>query len=128
MVPDFVIAGAPKCDTTALYTYLLSYPSICMSDPKETNFFDTDIKRLLRWPATASDYEACFTHRRAGQITGEATARYLFSREAIPTIMAKCAMLGAPRTNAGRVEGLVTIRPLSAARFARIVQLLRFVE
>ena len=42
-IPDFFIVGAPKCGTTALYTYLRPHPDIFMPDLKELNFFCTDL-------------------------------------------------------------------------------------
>ena len=40
---DFVIVGAPKCGTTALYKLLDLHPEICFSNQKEPRFF-TQIK------------------------------------------------------------------------------------
>ncbi len=37
--PDFVIAGAPKCGTTALYAILSQHPQVSMSKVKEPVFF-----------------------------------------------------------------------------------------
>ncbi|MEQ8530676.1 MAG: sulfotransferase domain-containing protein, partial [Imperialibacter sp.] len=37
--PDFIIAGAPKCGTTALYAILNQHPLISMSKVKEPVFF-----------------------------------------------------------------------------------------
>jgi hypothetical protein len=88
MTPDFFIAGAPKCGTTALYTYLSDHPSICMSRPKEPNYFSTDLGHIGKLPVTSRFYENCFAHKCAGQITGEASPEYLFSQVAIRNIMA----------------------------------------
>jgi Sulfotransferase family len=38
-LPTFVIIGAPKAGTTALYWYLAEHPQVFMSRMKETNFF-----------------------------------------------------------------------------------------
>ena len=34
-----MIAGAPRCGTTAMSRYLGRHPSVCLSNPKETHFF-----------------------------------------------------------------------------------------
>ena len=37
--PNFIIIGAAKAGTTALYNYMKQHPMIFMSPIKETNFF-----------------------------------------------------------------------------------------
>ena len=39
MLPTFVIIGAAKAGTTALYWYLADHPEVFMSPVKETNYF-----------------------------------------------------------------------------------------
>ena len=38
-LPTFIIAGAPKCGTTALWNYLNEHPEVCMARIKEPRFF-----------------------------------------------------------------------------------------
>ncbi len=38
-LPNVIVIGAMKCGTTALHRYLDQHPEICMSRPKELNFF-----------------------------------------------------------------------------------------
>jgi hypothetical protein len=40
--PTFIIIGAQKSGTTALYSFLNRHPLICGSNPKETDFFYSD--------------------------------------------------------------------------------------
>ena len=40
---NFIIVGAQKAGTTALDSYLRKHSQICMSDRKETHFFDRNI-------------------------------------------------------------------------------------
>ncbi len=84
--PNFFIIGAPKCGTTSLARWLGSHPRIYMSPLKEPNFFNTDDRaRVVR---SLSEYEALF--RDAGEehlAVGEASAWYLYSREAVPNIL-----------------------------------------
>ena len=37
---DFMVVGAQKCGTTALFEYLKQHPEICMSSKKEVHLFD----------------------------------------------------------------------------------------
>lgn len=63
----FSICGAPKAGTTSLHKYLGSHPQICMSDPKETNFFQHNYDRGWAW------FESCFNPHREVQAFGEAS-------------------------------------------------------
>ena len=40
ILPDFIIIGAHKCGTTALYDYLVQHPNIASASDKEIHFFD----------------------------------------------------------------------------------------
>ena len=46
--PTFMIVGAPKCGTTALYEYLQTHPQIFISDPKEPLYFAEDLGAHLQ--------------------------------------------------------------------------------
>ncbi len=38
-LPDFILAGYPRCGSTSLYQYLYYHPQILLSSPKEPRFF-----------------------------------------------------------------------------------------
>ena len=38
VVPNLMIAGAPKCGTTSLHHYLADHPSVCASIEQESRF------------------------------------------------------------------------------------------
>jgi len=87
--PNFFIIGAPKCGTTSMARWLAEHPNIFMSPVKEPNFFNTDD----RWTVTRTlrQYEALFRNAGPDHIAvGEASAWYLFSREAVPNILGYC--------------------------------------
>lgn len=63
----FSICGAPKAGTTSLHHYLDAHPQICMSDPKETDFFQHHYDRGLEY------LEGCFRHCPDAQVYGEAS-------------------------------------------------------
>ena len=71
MLPTFVIIGAMKSGTTSMYRYLSEHPEICMSKPKELNFFmeERNFDKGLRW------YEDRFTANGA-KAYGEASPGY----------------------------------------------------
>jgi hypothetical protein len=48
-LPTFILVGAMKCGTTSLHNYLDEHPQICMSTPKEPNFFTADSEKNLDW-------------------------------------------------------------------------------
>jgi hypothetical protein len=84
--PDFFIAGAPKCGTTALFEYLVQHPRVFMPPMKEPNFFCTDLR--TKGPTyTEEQYQSIFAGAPASVLTGEASALYLYSQVAIERLM-----------------------------------------
>jgi hypothetical protein len=86
-VPDFFIVGQPKCGTTALHAILDQHPGIFMSDVKEPQFFATDVRpgvsRPSRWlPQTFEEYVSLYSDAAAGQLVGDASTMYIYSRTA----------------------------------------------
>ena len=43
MLPNFIVAGFPKCGTTSLYYYLMEHPEIFVPEQKELHFFTSEI-------------------------------------------------------------------------------------
>jgi hypothetical protein len=70
-LPDFLILGAQKAGTTALYAYLRWHPHVTGPSFKEVSFFDRHYARGERW------YRAHLPLRRRGAIVGEASPSYL---------------------------------------------------
>jgi Sulfotransferase domain len=81
-LPDFVVIGAQKSGTTALYTLLSQHPALLPAALKEVHYFDLNFERGVEW------YRSHFPtrvrlERRAERlgvraITGEASPYYLF--------------------------------------------------
>jgi hypothetical protein len=89
MLPNVVIAGAPKCGTTSLFAWLNDHPEICGSTVKETRFLMDRGDCLFRRDSNFLDhglagYEAYFTAcgLPAATIVIEATPTYLYQRTA----------------------------------------------
>lgn len=84
--PNFFIVGAPKCGTTALHAYLRTHPNVFLCQPKEPNYFATDFP-TQRYVTDERDYLRLFKDATtADSRVGEASAWYLYSKEAIPNI------------------------------------------
>jgi hypothetical protein len=85
--PNFFIVGAPKCGTTALYSYLAGHPDIGMSKHKEPHFFASDIVGHQRQSATLSQYLSNFDGATGKSRIGEGSTGYLASRGAPQEIL-----------------------------------------
>ena len=81
-LPNFLIIGAQKAGTTALYSYLRRHPSILGPPWKEVSFFDRQFWRGEAWyrgnfPTTL--YQRSVRRRSGSEpIVGEASPSYLF--------------------------------------------------
>ena len=72
--PDFIIIGAQKCGTSALFKHLGKHPDIQLPKKKELHFFDENYSRGLDW------YLRYFKKANAPfpVCTGEASPYYFF--------------------------------------------------
>jgi hypothetical protein len=92
--PDFFIVGHKKSGTTAMHQMLSQHPGIYMPRLKEPHFFATDRKARFKnprgheLPETLDQYLALFAEAEPGQLAGEASASYLWSRTAAENIAA----------------------------------------
>ena len=88
VLPNFIVIGAAKAGTTALYWYLAEHPAVFMSPVKETNFFAYGLdekKQLLygdpevhHFPIqTLADYQDLFAEAGGAARVGEASPIYL---------------------------------------------------
>ena len=97
-LPDFIIGGAPKCGTTALWNFLNEMPGICMATMKEPKFF-TEIEGQMSTrihgdgPRTSGNfkkgfdwYAGLFDHVNEGQLLGEASTLYFCNNDAAEKI------------------------------------------
>lgn len=84
--PDFFIIGAPKCGTTSLAKYLGEHSNIYMSEPKEPNFFSSDL--VHAGIHSLKDYAKCFPSSQEDYwAVGEASTSYLYSSMALHDIL-----------------------------------------
>jgi hypothetical protein len=88
VLPNFIVIGAAKAGTTALYWYLEEHPAVFMSPVKETNYFAYGVDengRLLygdpdvhRFPIKSlPEYEQLFAGAGDVRAVGEASPIYL---------------------------------------------------
>lgn len=95
-LPNFIVIGAPRCGTTALYYTLDKHPQVYMSLIKETNFFlyyqtndpppsfniERREKLAQKSVRTMDDYLACFRDAGNHVAVGEASPNYMAAPEA----------------------------------------------
>lgn len=77
--PNFFIAGAPKCGTSALYVYLKAHPQIFMPEVKEPEYFAEDILGERRTISSWEAYQRLFENVNGETRLGEASTAYLSS-------------------------------------------------
>lgn len=109
-LPNFIVIGAAKAGTTALYHYLAEHPDVFMSPVKETNFFGYGVDaggRLLygdpevhRFPIKSlAQYQQLFVAAGGASAIGEASPMYLECpqaagriRELLPAVRLICSI------------------------------------
>jgi len=89
--PDFFLAGAPKCGTTSIATYLSQYDSVFFPTPREVTAHGSDLT-YLRGPHAEGfnreDYLSRFSTAGTQQIIGASPVWSLYSRNAFSEIKA----------------------------------------
>lgn len=95
-MPDFLVIGAARAGTTAIYSYLRQCPDIFMPRIKEPNFFAFEGQQLsCRGPGAdyinnsvtrLADYRGLFATAPVAAILGEASPLYLFAEQAAARI------------------------------------------
>lgn len=85
---DFIIVGAPKCGTTSLVNYLNKNETIFIPSIKEPHFFGSDLTPSA-FTNNVKKYSNLFKPAKKGQLIGEASTWYLFSKEAAREIYEK---------------------------------------
>ena len=84
--PNFMIAGAPKCGTSALYAYLSTHPHVFLTTTKEPHYYAEDLGDH-RIAYTRAEYQALFAGVQPQHVAiGEASACYMHSAVALPRI------------------------------------------
>ena len=96
-MPNFLIIGAAKCGTDALYSYLAQHPQVYLSRSKEPNFFIVEgqaeipyrgpgdretLERCDMWVSTLERYQALFADASAEKALGEGSTWYLYNERA----------------------------------------------
>ena len=78
----FMIVGAQKCGTSALWEYLGAHPQVGMSSPKEVQLFSSP-DYSSEWSSEEIDrrYAPWFQHCPEAEVRGEVTPIYLFLPE-----------------------------------------------
>lgn len=92
-LPQIVLAGAPKCGTTSIFSYLKDHPEICASSVKETYYLIDKGYPLYRENANVLQngwigYKEYFSHCAADSVglRLEATPDYLYQQTPLEVI------------------------------------------
>ena len=75
MLPNFILAGAPRCGTTWLYDCFREHPQIFVPEVKEVRFFDLNYAKGLDW------YYSFFEKSRGEPALGELSPTYMYHSE-----------------------------------------------
>lgn len=91
--PDLFIIGAAKCGTTSIHEYLKGHPEVFMSPRKEPRYFAPDLMtglpgKDLQHGKDLDRYLDLFRDAHDEKRLGEASVRYIYSREAAGLIRA----------------------------------------
>jgi hypothetical protein len=92
-IPDTFIIGAPKSGTTSLYAWLSGHPEVFMTPVKEPCYYSRDLAddksgNFLKYGVDRQRYLALFDDAGSAKRAGEASTRYLFSKDAAELIAA----------------------------------------
>lgn len=80
---DFIGIGAAKAASSWIYTCLAEHPEVCVTEPKEINFFTLgNDTRGIKW------YKKHFVHCNDEEICGEFSPKYLADEHAAEKIAA----------------------------------------
>lgn len=73
--PDFLIIGAMKAATSAIYKYLVQHPCVIQRQPKEVHFFSSNFHRGLEWYLT--QFQQQINQLERPLLAGDASPSYL---------------------------------------------------
>ena len=77
LAPSFLILGAQRSGTTALYRYLVSHPNVSAALRKEVHYFDFQYEKGLDWYLAHFPAARPFWIAGPKSVTGEASPYYL---------------------------------------------------
>jgi len=93
MLPNVVIAGAPKCGTSSLYKWLAAHPQICGSKVKEPFYLMDEDSPLLNpkfnyYTHKLEGYQTYFDHCCTNHsVVFEATTHYIYQQTALRVLV-----------------------------------------
>jgi hypothetical protein len=84
--PDFILVGAPKCGTTALFEFLGQHPEVRLANIKEPHFFSFLGDKKPHWATKSLEEYAELFDAADPRLQGEASTWYLYSPTAAISI------------------------------------------
>lgn len=85
-LPSFLVIGAQKAGSTAIYHYLAQHPEVFMSPVKEALFFGDEGLKYTRSVRDLENYKSLFKDVSTELVWGEATPTYLWDPTAAEQI------------------------------------------
>jgi Sulfotransferase family len=92
LLPNFIVAGAPRCGTSALFAYLAAHPEVAASSVKEVQYFMDEDSALFHpesnYLAHGLDgyrpyFAKAVSESPDASVVFEATPSYMFQRTAV---------------------------------------------
>ncbi len=123
-LPNFILVGAPRCGTTALFQYLGQHPDIYLPRGKELHYFSYEYLKenskgpgddsvLAALPATFQEYKAYYVDIEKERAIGEISPSYLYWSDSSERILAEL----------GRVKIIITLRDPVDRAFSQYMHL-----
>lgn len=96
-LPNFIVAGFPKCGSTSLHYYLDEHPDIFLTKQKELHHFTYDLLKKMEggkddaesqkfWVKTTKDYKKHYKEVKNERAIGDMSPSYANYAETIPKI------------------------------------------
>jgi hypothetical protein len=90
-LPNFVVAGAPRCGTTSVFKWAAAHPQIVTPRTKETRYLNDEGYPLFNPRHNflmhgMEGYQKLFPHRPGAQVYLEATPDYLYQQTALSVL------------------------------------------
>lgn len=126
-LPNFIVAGFPKCGSTSLHYYFNEHPEIFMPPQKELHYFTYDILKELNAGkgdkeskkfhiGTYKEYKACYKEANGEIAIGDVSPSYANYAAAIPKI---------DRTLGSSVKIIIVVRDPIERAYSNYLHLVR---
>lgn len=138
LLPNLIIAGAPKCGSTSLFSYLADHPQVCAAVEQETRYlidkgYPLFNDKMNYFQHGLPGYNAFFPHYDASQhsVLLECTPDYLYQElalDVIPKLPSKPNIVFILRKPSARIYSLYRFAQNNIGKLGKQVSFTQFVE